>query len=252
MITWASTADAGLFPLLVHNLCNVNDVLNNSPHKELLTAEPIATISLERIIMLPDINQGGKPRTDFFVYRESGEIIRFHPTRHRAQEARAHVMSAGTPLIARGLLPQFGAGAALHMLPPGVANQEYDNVPPDVRFGADHAELINSFDAKMYGWDSARSFLDNFNFHGNREGDLSDGRGLPWWLFLGNTGKIRRVLDDGVISFRVVQLEEFDGMRAFEVRTSRTAYFVFASLNLEKKLTIREEAEMQKLIAERR
>ena len=102
----------------------------------------------------------------------------------------------------------------------------------------------------MYGWETARSFLENFDFDGNQEVDFSDGCGWPWWLFLGDTGKIRSVLDDGVISFHVIQLEELDGMRAFRVGTSRATYFVFASFGREKKLTIRNEAEMQKLIAE--
>ena len=130
MTEWASTADENLFPLLVHHLCDVKTLLVRSPHNELLTSAPNLAVSLERISRIPDPNQRGQPRTDFFVYWESGEIPCFHPSRDPQKEAKAHTMTPMTCLIDQNVLPVRGAGAALHAHPPGNVHQLASHANP--------------------------------------------------------------------------------------------------------------------------
>jgi hypothetical protein len=223
MIDWASTAQNSLFPLLVHHLCDVQTLLQQSPHKELLVAAPNVAVSLERIPRLPDPNQRGQARTDFFVYRESGEIIRFHPSRDSKKEAKAHQMPPMSCLIDPKLLPNCGAGRALHAQPPGNADQL-----ANVRFTEDHARLLNAFDTKVYGWKGARAFLESLDFTDEAEIDLTDGRLWPWWLFLGNTGHIKSTLSGGVISVHAAKLSEWKDTRAFVVKTTESTLCIWS------------------------
>ena len=119
MIVWASELPPQVFPLLVHHLCDTDALLQNDPNTALLNAEPVAAISLEQVAKIPDPNQEGRPRIDFFVYRESGEIIRFHPGRTPKQGAIPHLMPSQTDMYMKHLLPELGAGCALHLSPPG-------------------------------------------------------------------------------------------------------------------------------------
>ena len=69
----------------------------------------------------------------------------------------------------------------------------------------------------MYGWPSARAFLYNFDFKDEDRINLTDGKIWPWWLFLGNTGNIRQILEGGVVNFHVANIKEWEDMRAFLV-----------------------------------
>ena len=49
-------------------------------------------------------------------------------------------------------LPEVGVDGVLHALPPGIASLRYTGVPSRVCFAKEHADLINMYDTKMYGW----------------------------------------------------------------------------------------------------
>jgi len=223
MIDWASTAQDRLFPLLVHHLCDVENLLKQSPHKQVLMAAPTVAVSLERIPRVPDPNQRGQARTDFFVYQCTGDIIRFHPSRDPKKEAKAHHMPAKSCLMHPTVLINGGAGRALHAHPPGNVDQL-----ARVRFTEDHARLLNAFDTKVHGWKSARAFLESLDFTNENEIDLTDGHLWPWWLFLGNTGGIRKILAGGVISVHAKQLKEWSDMRAFVVTTTECTHCIWS------------------------
>ena len=61
----------------------------------------------------------------------------------------------------------------------------------------------------------AHSYTTLIDFEEEDRINLTDGKICPWWLFLGNTGHIRNVLEGGVVSFHVANIKEWGDMRAF-------------------------------------
>ena len=95
MIEWASTADEKLFPSLVHHLCDVDILLAESSHKELLVLAPNIAVTLERISRILDPNQRGQARTIFlsienqeksFVSIQAGTLKRVESSHNDARD----------------------------------------------------------------------------------------------------------------------------------------------------------------------
>ena len=251
MLEWANSAPTHLFPLLVHHLCDVPSLLSELDVSTLVgTAQGngVAAVSLEVIPRVPNHNSMERSRIDYFLYTTQGDIIRCHPGTRPRDNAKRHVMPQNTCLLRQDLLPDIGAGKALHLLPPGtVAELDANRCAPQppgeqFLFSRWHASGVYPYDAKCYGWDTARRFLQSPCCSVANCIDLSDGEFWPWWLFLANTGRIQEVLAGGILSFEVVQLPL---IRAFRVRTADETYFVFPSKGLDQNMTIRTEDQMR-------
>ena len=142
---------------------------------------------------------------------------------------------------------------ALHDMPPSLVALQYGGVaqPPEspVLFTGDDALQVNRFDLNMYGWEKAKLFLKHVSLQEAQELDLSDGSMWPWWLWLSGTGRRIIVLDDGVLSFHVVQLE---AIKCFRIRTAKNNWFVFPGTGVEQKMMVRDQADLAQEIAKRK
>lgn len=251
LLVWANSAPMHLFPLLVHDLCDVAALLRELDVGTIVSSIPgneVDAVSLEAIPRVPNQNSIEGPRIDYFLYTTNGDIIRCHPGHRHRDDAKPHVMRKNTTLLQRALLPEVGAGKALHLMPPGlVAELDANRCAPQPPgqsyvFSQRHASCVYAYDAKSYGWDAARRFLQSVEFPGAGWIDLTDGQHWPWWLFLANTGKIQQVFAGGILSFEVVQLPL---IRAFRIGTGVETFFAFSSMGVDRKLTIRTADEMR-------
>ena len=69
---------------------------------------------------------------------------------------------------------------------------------------SDDLDSIAEYDAKMNGWPSIVAALSAVDRSADAVIDYSDGVGLPWWLWLANTGNTRKFAADGVTNFSLV------------------------------------------------
>ena len=154
------------------------------------------------------------------------------------------------------LLPEMGAGRALHLAPPrrmALRNGGVSHPPvkTPVLFTKEDRRQVYSYDAKMCGWDAAKKVLQSIELLDGESIDISAGGQFPWWLWLANDGNIQSVIGEGVLSFHIVQVE---GFKCFKVRTGLAwpAFFVLPSSKQEKMLILEEDALQQHIRTRKR
>ena len=82
--------------------------------------EPGATVVAEIILRVPDAMHPHLRRVDLFVYKENGDVIRYHPGRTPREDMVPHCMPYGS--VCFNLIDAWnrGVGATLHQQPPGM------------------------------------------------------------------------------------------------------------------------------------
>ena len=248
---WANQAPLDTFPLLVRHLCD-NEALFLDMRVEALTGHKFCdtcAISLEIVHRVENGNILQRPRIDYFVYFQQGHIVRCHPGSCTKQDAKPHVMTNNTCLLLREHLPRVGAGQCLHRVPPGtVANRCAPQPPAGYDNGQyfaldfDLSKTVCGYDAKSYGWSTARKFLETCQCPAESTIALTDGELWPWWLWMSNTGKIASVTGEGIRSFEIQRLPS---MKAFRVVTAVDTHYVFPKSGISKDMMIRTAAQMR-------
>ena len=226
-------------PLLCSRFCNFDLATELGEDGALVVAEKVARI--------PDGNRAPQVRVDFFCYHDSGDVVRHHPGRTKAQSGQPHRMSPRSVLFRKATAWRLGVGAALHAEPPGVLRDAHHERGTDadagqlgaaadtaraLEFGAllatrQDMDEIYKFDVNMLNWKVAREKLAGPP-DDDRTVDWSDGVSFPWWVWLANTGQYRDVVNEGV---RAVGVEVKDEVKSIVVHSVREKFWLYAHPN---------------------
>ena len=160
----------------------------------------------EKVVRVPDHNRQRKNRVDFFVYKDNGEVVRYHPGNRNQQDMHPHTMPINSVLFHRPDAAQWGVGNVLHALPPAIVERGGLSLSSGGAYPASpfllatraHMDQLCTYDVKSVNWrgvDEALSALPNHD-HTVR---WSDGKTFPWWVWLAKTGEMTKVVNGGII-----------------------------------------------------
>ena len=238
----AETTCYNALPLLAECLLPSRDTLLAGPHATLLAGRrPCIGITAEKIHRIPSDNHPGQCRVDFFMYCADGSIVRFHPGFNDQSTMRPHLMPAGSCLFDGGSARVTGVGGALHSAPPGYLRSAGAPQLGDILFNVRDTEAIATYDTQMFGWRRVRHFLDSLPNTKDWDIDWSDGSEFPWWLWIANPGKTRKLIGDGIISVKAICRDQVKSLQVTSLngRWEKT-WSIQISDGIDRKMLIKE------------
>ena len=204
-IVLAETTSYNALPLLADCLLPSRETLlaglPAGPHYQGLSC---IRITAEQIHRIPTENRPGQSRVDFFMYCADRSIVRFHPGHTAKSTMTPHLMPAGSCLFDEFSARVTGVGRQLHATPPGYHRSAGAPQLGDILFNERDAAAIATYDTQMFGWRRLRNKLDSLPNTMDWDEDWSDGDEFPWWLWIANPGKTRKLIGDGIISVKAI------------------------------------------------
>ena len=204
-------------------------------------SKPHAVIA-EKVRRVLDISRSPKNRVDFFVYCIDGQIVRLHPGHTAAMAMIPHTMSYTSFLFHKDTAIDMGVGAALYKAPPAMlqsllmltdaSSSSSAAKPAELLCTRQDLDSICKYDINVHGWNRMLSFLDDLP-DWDAEEDLSNGLEFPWWLWLGNMGRVRDIVGAGVHSFKVGCKNR---QKYILVESTSGTWQIFVSLGKERKM----------------
>ena len=176
-------------------------------------------IVAEKVERVPDLTRPPSCRIDLFAYLPDNSVVRHHPGKTNKSSMTPHRMEINCDLFDVKAACKFGVGTFLYQTPPGYVGGHYLDVPLCTR---QHMDQMCTYDVQQL---NTRLLLDRVAklVPVGTVQDWSYGNHFPWWVWLANTGAIRRTVDDGVFTF-IIYNKVPDKRVTIRVRSTNCQY----------------------------